>query len=80
MPIGPEGVVMEGPALDDETGGAVSGAEKETEGRSGAGVCPRKERCPRLPGPIDELIAALCEATLGPVGPRHYGVDPLPRY
>ena len=38
MPIGPEGVVMEGPASDDETGGAVGGAEKETEGRGGAGV------------------------------------------
>ena len=38
MPIGPEGVVVEGSASDDETGGAVGGAEKETEGRGGAGV------------------------------------------
>ena len=38
----------------------------------------RKERRPRSPGPIDELIAALCEATLGPAHPRHHGLDPLP--
>ena len=78
MPIGPEGVVMEGPVLDEETGGAVSGAERENEGRGGAGVGPCRGRHPRSPGPIDELIEALREATLGPVGPRRHGLDPLP--
>ena len=67
MPIGPEGVVVGGSALEDETGGAVGGAGKETEGRGGAGVRPHKDRRPRSPGPIDELIEALREATLGPV-------------
>ena len=78
MPIGPDGVVVEGSASEDETGGAVGGAEKETKGRGGAGAHPRRERCHRSPGPIDELIAALREATLGPVGPRCHGLDPLP--
>ena len=42
MPIGPEGIVVEGPVSDDETGGAVGGAERENEGRGGAGVGPRR--------------------------------------
>ena len=58
-----------GSASDDETGGAVGGAENETEGCGGAGVHPHKECCPRSPGPIDELIAALHKATLGPCPP-----------
>ena len=37
-----------------------------------------RERLPRSPGPIDELITALCEATLGPAHPRRHGLDPLP--
>ena len=78
MPIGPDGAVVEGSASDNETGGAVSGAEKETEGWGGAGVRPHKECHPRSPGPIDELIAAFHEATLGPAHPRHHGLDPLP--
>ena len=84
MPIGPDGAVVEGLSLDDETSGAVGGAEKETEGRGGTkpfggtGVRPRKNPRPRSPGPIDELIAALCEATLGPARPRRHGLDPLP--
>ena len=84
MPTGPDGAVVEGSSSDDETGGAVGGAEKETEGRGGtkpvggAGVRPHKERRPRSPGPIDELIAALREATLGPACPRRHGLDPLP--
>ena len=69
---------MEGSASEDETGGAVGGAEKETEEHGGAGARPCRERRPWLPGPIDELIAALREATLGPVSPRHHGLDPLP--
>ena len=78
MPIGPEGVVVEGPVSDDETGGAVGGAERENEGHSGAGVGPPRGHRPQSPGPIDELIEALREATLGPIGPRHHGLDPLP--
>ena len=78
MPIGPEGIVVEGPVSDDETGGAVSGAERENEGRSGAGVGPHRGRRPRSLGPIDELIAALCEATLGPLHPGCHGLDPPP--
>ena len=60
---------MEGSASEDETGGAVGGAEKETEGRGGAGVRHHRECRPQSPGPIDELIAALHEATLGPAQP-----------
>ena len=78
MPIGPEGIVMEGPVSDNENRGAVGGAEKETEGRGGAGGHPRRDRRPRSPGPIDELIAALRKATLGPACPRRHGLDPLP--
>ena len=37
-----------------------------------------RNRRPRSPGPIDELIAALCEATLGPLHPGCHGLDPLP--
>ena len=78
MPIGPKGAVMEGPASEDEAGGAVGGAEKETEGHGGTGVRPHRERHLQSPGPIDELIEALHKATLGPVGPRCHGLDPLP--
>ena len=78
MSVGPDGIVVGGSASEDETGGAFSGAEKETEGCSGAGAHPRRDRHPRSPGPIDELIAALREATLGPVSPRCHGLDPLP--
>ena len=78
MPIGPEGIVVEGLVSDDENRGAVGGAEKETEGCGGAGGCPRRDRRPQSPGPIDELIAALREATLGPACPRRHGLDPLP--
>ena len=44
----------------------------------GVGARPHRECHPHSPGPIDELIAALHEATLGPAHPRHYGLDPLP--
>ena len=65
-------------------GGAVGSAEREAEEHggtkpvSGAGARPCKERHPRSPGPIDELIAALRETTLGPAHPRRHGLDPLP--
>ena len=87
MPTGPDGMVMGGSSSNEEViGGAVGGAEREAEERggktphpaSGAGACPCKEHRPCSPGPIDELIAALCEATLGPACPRCHGLDPLP--
>ena len=78
MPIGPEGIVVEGPVSDDEEHGAVGGAARETEGRSGTGGRHCGDHRRRLPGPIDELIAALREATLGPAHPRCHGLDPLP--
>ena len=84
MPTGLDGVVMDVSSSSDNTGAAVGGAEKETEGRGstkpvgGAGVRPHKECRPWSPVPIDELIAALCEPTLGPACPRRHGLDPLP--
>ena len=57
--------------------------EKRGDGNptGGAGACLHKERPPHppaSPGPIDELIAALHEATLNPVPPRCHGLDPFP--
>ena len=37
---------MEGPVSDDETGGAVGGAERENEGCSGAGARPHRNHTP----------------------------------
>ena len=54
---------------------------------SGAGACPhrnrtperhRRDRTPENLNAINELIAALREATLGPAHPRCHGLDPLP--
>ena len=84
MPTGLDGMVVDRSSSDDDTGGAVGSAEREAEGHggtkpvSGVGARPCKERHPRSPGPIDELIAALREATLGPAHPRCHGLDPLP--
>ena len=88
MPKAPDGAIMDESSSDDGTvppiGGAVGGAEKEGERcrdpnpASGVGACPRKECHPHSPGPIDELITALREATLGPAHPRCHGLDPLP--
>ena len=84
MPKAPDGTVVDGSSSDDDTGGAVGGAEREEEGCrdpnpvGGAGAHPHKERRPRSPGPIDELVSALHKATLGPAHPRHHGLDPLP--
>ena len=44
----------------------------------GAGARPCRECPPHSPGPIDELIAALHEASLNPVHPRHHGLNPFP--
>ena len=73
MPTGPDGMVVDRSSSDDDTGGAGG-----TKPVSGVGACPHKECRPRSPGPIDELIAALHEATLGPAHPRCHGLDPLP--
>ena len=45
----PDGAVIEGPASDYETGGAVGGAERENEGRGGAGARPRRNHTPEHP-------------------------------
>ena len=84
MPKAPDGTVANESSSDNDTGGAVGGTEKEDEGRGGpnpvggVGAHPHRECCPQSPGPIDELIAALREATLGPACPRRHGLDPLP--
>ena len=86
MPKALDGTIMDESSSDEDIGAAVGGAEKEAEGHggpnpnpaSGAGACPCKEHHPCSPGPIDELIAALCKATLGPACPRCHGLDPLP--
>ena len=86
MSKAPDGTIMDESSSDNDIGAAVGSAEKETEGcggpkpnpAGGAGARPRKERHPHSPGPIDELIAALREATLGPACPRRHRLDPLP--
>ena len=46
---------------------------------AGARVCrERPPHSPASPGPIDELKAALREASLNPARPRHHGLDPFP--
>ena len=82
----PDGAVVDESSSNEGAGAAVGGAEREAEeceGRnpnptSGAGARPRRECHPQSPSPIDELITALREATLGPAHPRHHGLDPLP--
>ena len=83
MDKGPDGLVIQESSSDDDTAPPVGGAGKDGKHgdknpTSGAGAHPRREPRPRSPGPIDELIAALREATLSPVHPRHHGLDPLP--
>ena len=84
MDKAPGGSVIQGSSSDEEANPPVGGAGKVT-GKHGdrnptgsAGACPRGERPPCSPGPIDELIAALREATLNPVCPRCHGLDPFP--
>ena len=80
----PDGAVMDESSSDEETVPPMVGAEKEVERcrdpnpTGGAGAHLRRECPPHAPGPIDELIAALCEATIGPARPRRHGLDPLP--
>ena len=82
----PDGAVMDESSSDEGTITPAGDAEKEVgkcgdpnpNPASGVGACPCRERPPHAPGPIDELIAALHEATLGPACPRHYGLNPLP--
>ena len=86
MPKAPDGTIVDESSSNKDVGAAVSGTEKEADGcrgpnpnpAGGAGTRPGKEHRPRSPGPIDELITALREATLGPACPRRHGLDPLP--
>ena len=86
MPKAPDGTVVDESSSNEGAGAAVGSTEREAEeyeGRNpnsagGAGARPCRECHPYSPGPIDELIAALCKVTLGPVCPRHHGLDPLP--
>ena len=58
--------------------GKDTGKHSDKNPTGGAGACPCRE-CPlHSPGPIDELIAALREASLNPVRPRHHGLNPFP--
>ena len=84
MDKAPDGLVIHESSSDEETaptmGGAGKGTEKCGDGNptSGVGACPCREHHPYSPGPIDELIAALHEATLNPAHPRCHGLNPLP--
>ena len=90
MPKAPDGTIMDESSSDEDKvppiGGAVGGAEKEgercmetqTQTQPVVWVPVHAGNHPHSPGPIDELIAALCEATLGPACPRCHGLDPLP--
>ena len=82
----PDGAVMDESSSDKGTITPAGEAEKEVgkhgdpnpNPAGGAGAHPHRE-CPlHAPGPIDELIATLCKATLGSVHPRCHGLDPLP--
>ena len=57
--------------------GAVSSAGARPH-RNHTSECPRRPHALENPDPIHELIAALREATLGPLHPGHHGLDPLP--
>ena len=76
MPKALDGAVMDESSSDNGTITPAGEAEKEAgkckdpNPASGAGACPCQECRPHSPGPIDELITALHEATLGPVRPR----------
>ena len=89
MPKAPDGTIMDESSSDEEISlplvvqlvvwkKKVKDGDPNPNPAGGAGACPCKECRPRSPGPIDELIAALHEATLGPACPRHHGLDPLP--
>ena len=84
MDKAPDGLVIQESSSDEETappgGGAGKGTGKHGDGNptSGAGARPWRQPPPHSPGPIDELIAALCEASLNPVHPRRHGLDPFP--
>ena len=86
MDKGPDGSVIQESSSDDDIAPPIGGAGKDgkhSDGNptGGAGAHLHKEcppHPPASPGPIDELIAALCEATLNPVHPRHHGLDPFP--
>ena len=83
MDKAPDGSVIHVSSSDEELNPPVGGAGKETgkhdrNPTGSAGARPRRECPPHSPGPIDELIAALREATLNPTRPRRHGLDPFP--
>ena len=55
--------------------GAVGGAGARPR-RNRTPERPRRPHAPENPDPIHELIAALREATLGPLHPGRHGLDP----
>ena len=83
MDKAPDGSVVNESSSDEKTAPTMGGAGKCTgkcgDGNSTGGVGPRpcREPRPHSPGSIDELIAALHEATLNPVHPRHHALNPL---
>ena len=84
MDKAPDGSVIHESSSDEETTPSMGGVGKDTgkcgDGNptSGVGACLCREHPPHSPGPIDELIAALHEASLNPARPRHHGLDPFP--
>ena len=84
MDKAPDGSVIQESSSDEETIPPMGGAGKDT-GKCGdgnpaghAGARLRREHAPHSPGPIDELIAALHEASLNLAHPRCHGLDPFP--
>ena len=87
MDKAPDGSVIQESSSDEEITPPMGGVGKDTGKCSdgnptgGAGAHLHREcppRSPASPGPIDKLIAALREATLNPVRPRHHGLNPFP--
>ena len=84
MDKAPDSLVIQESSSDEEMTPPMGGVGKDTEKHGdrnptgGAGARPCREHLPYSPGPIDELIAALHEASLNPACPRHHGLDPFP--
>ena len=84
MDKAPDGSVVHESSSDEELNLPMGGAGKDT-GKCGdgnptgsAGARPYREHPPHSPGPIDEIMAALREATLNPAHPRCHGLNPFP--
>ena len=87
MDKGPDGSVIQESSSDEEVTPPMDGVGKDTgkcsdgnpTGGVGARLCKEcPPHSPASPGPIDELIAALCKASLNPACPRCHGLDPFP--